>query len=381
MTAQIFPGATIGMLGGGQLGRMSLLAGRRMGYRFVVLDPAGESCPAAPVADSVIAADFDDEAALARFADQVDVVTVEFENVSATAMAFLEKRVPVRPGPEVLATCQHRRREKEFLQGAGFPCAPFRVVDSVESLAGAVSELGTPCVLKTAAFGYDGKGQIKLRGGEDPSAVWQELGADVGVLEKWIGFEGEFSVICARNASGDEEVFPVAENIHRNHILHTTIAPGRLGGSAALAAQELAMAIARKLGVIGLLAVELFYTDRGWIVNELAPRPHNSGHATFDAGRTSQFEQHIRAVCNLPLGNPNLFSPIVMVNLLGDLWKNGTPDWSRVWQVPDAKLHLYGKEAAKPGRKMGHFTVSGSTIEPLLKKARAIEAALGGGEG
>lgn len=379
MASQIFPGATIGMLGGGQLGRMSLLAGRRMGYRFIVLDPAGESCPAAPVADGVIAASFDDESALARLTEQVDVVTVEFENVSADAMAFLEARVPVRPGPEVLATCQNRRREKEFLRRAGFPCAPFEVVDSAEGLQRAVAELGTPCVLKTAAFGYDGKGQIKLRGDEDFAAVWEELDAPRGVLEKWIEFEGEYSVICARNADGEEAVFPVSENIHRNHILHTTMAPARLGAASAAAAQDLAMEITRSLDVVGILAVEFFHTTGGWLVNELAPRPHNSGHATFDAGRTSQFEQHIRAVCNLPLGKPTLFSPIVMVNLLGDLWSNGTPDWRHVWRHPEAKLHLYGKQQAKPGRKMGHFTVSGVDRDRLLSDAHAIEQALMGG--
>ncbi len=366
------------MLGGGQLGRMSLLAGRRMGYKFVVLEPEGESCPAAPVADAVISASYDDESALARLAEMVDVVTVEFENVSSAAMEFLQERVPVRPGARVLSICQHRQREKEFLRAAGFPCAPFAVVDSAEALASALQEVGTPAVLKTAAFGYDGKGQIKIRGGEDPAEIWTQLDASRGVLEKWITFEGEYSVICARNATGAEAVFPVSENVHRNHILHTTLSPARLPEEEAKAARNLALAITRELKVVGLLAVELFRTADGWLVNELAPRPHNSGHHTFDAGRTSQFEQHIRAVCNLPLGDPSLFSPAIMVNILGDLWANGTPDWNQVWQHPAGKLHLYGKAEARPGRKMGHFTLFGPDREALLRDALWIEDQLRG---
>lgn len=380
MISPILPGATIGMLGGGQLGRMSLLAGRKMGYRFVVLDPAGERAPAAPVADVVIEAPYDDEAALRQLAAQVDVVTVEFENVSAAAMDLLAETVPVRPGSHVLATCQNRRAEKTFLREHGIPCAPFAVVDSVSSLAAAIAEIGTPAVLKTADFGYDGKGQIKLRGGEDPAAIWAQLDAPMGVLERWITFEGEYSVICARGANGEERAFPLAENLHVNHILHTTIAPARLPAEAAREAEALALRVARELGVIGLVGVELFRTTDGWLVNEMAPRPHNSGHHTFDAGRTSQFEQHIRAVCGLPLGDPALFSPVVMVNLLGDVWRDGVaPDWTRIWQHPRAKLHLYGKDRAKPGRKMGHFTVSADTVEAALAEAYEIEKSLSAG--
>lgn len=375
----ILPGATIGMLGGGQLGRMSLLAGRRMGYRFVVLDPQGASAPAAAVADEVIEASFDDRQALERLAAAVDVVTVEFENVSAEAMDFLAKRVPVRPGSRVLATCQNRRREKEFLRDHGIPCAPFRVVDSVASLTAALAEIGPSAVLKTAAFGYDGKGQIRLRGGEDPVPVWRELDATVGVLEQWITFEGEFSVICARSAQGEEAVFPLAENLHRNHILHTTIAPARLPREVAAEAEGIARRLTRALDVVGLLAVEFFHTREGWLVNELAPRPHNSGHHTFDFGLTSQFEQHIRAVCGLPLGDPRLLGPSVMVNLLGDLWREGNPPpWPAVWAHPRAKLHLYGKKTAAPGRKMGHFTVSADTVEEALVQAYEIETILQG---
>ncbi|MFP4541514.1 MAG: 5-(carboxyamino)imidazole ribonucleotide synthase, partial [Opitutales bacterium] len=281
------PGGTLGMLGGGQLGRMSLLAGRRLGYRFVVLDPAGTQAPAAPVADHVIAAEFDDLEALDRLAARCDRVTLEFENIPAGAVEHLAARVPVCPGAQVLAICQHRQREKEFLRDHGFPCAPFEVVGSSQELEAAVNRLGFPSVLKTAAFGYDGKGQIKLGPESDLAAAWKELGLETAVLEKWIQFEGEFSIICARNAAGGEQAFPLFENVHRRHILDTTIWPARLGPDREAEALALGQAIARALGVVGLLTVELFLTEEGWMVNELAPRPHNSGHITFDAALTS----------------------------------------------------------------------------------------------
>jgi 5-(carboxyamino)imidazole ribonucleotide synthase len=371
------PGATIGMLGGGQLGRMSLLAGRRMGYRFVVLDPAGEAAPAAPVADAVIAAEFDDEEGLDRLAALCERVTLEFENIPTEAVVRLNEKVAVCPGRRVLEVCQHRQREKEFLRDAGFPCAPFAVVRSREDLATAVNSLGMPCVLKTAAFGYDGKGQIKLEEGTDLGAAWVALGHHTGVVEKWIRFEGEFSVICARNAAGEEAVYAPFENLHRDHILDTTIWPARLGPDRAAEAFALGSAVARALGVIGLLTVELFLTGDGWIVNELAPRPHNSGHVTFDAAVTSQFEQHIRAVANLPLGDPSPLCSGVMVNLLGDRWPaGGIPNWRAVWNEPRAKLHLYGKREARPGRKMGHFTVIDDSVDRAEAMARGVDEAL-----
>lgn len=371
------PGATIGMLGGGQLGRMSLLAGRRLGYRFAVLDPAGDAAPAAPVADLVIATAYDDPAGLDRLAAECDRVTLEFENIPAAAVARLAGKVPVCPGGSVLEVCQHRQREKEFLREHGFPCAPFEVVRSAGELAAAVEALGLPCVLKTAAFGYDGKGQIKLQAEADLAQAWADLGHHTGVVEKWITFEGEFSIICARNAGGDEAVFPVFENIHRNHILDTTIWPARLGPDRVREANQLGRAIARSLGVVGLLTIELFLTSEGWLVNELAPRPHNSGHITFDAALTSQFEQHIRAVANLPLGDPAPLQPGVMVNLLGDRWPpHGAPDWTQVWRDPTAKLHLYGKREARPGRKMGHLCVLDPSLEDALRRARSIDEAL-----
>lgn len=372
------PGATIGMLGGGQLGRMSLLAGRRLGFRFVVLDPAGKEAPAAPVADAVIEAAFDDQAALEALAKASDRITLEFENIPREALRHLHERCAVFPGPQVLEVCQHRQREKEFLRENGFPCAPFAVVDSEDSLRRAVQQLGFPSVLKTAAFGYDGKGQVKLTKDSDLTAAWRELGQPTGVLEKWIQFEGEFSVVCARNASGEEVAYAAFENLHRNHILDTTVWPARLTADRARQARELGLAISRALDVVGLLTVELFLTSDGWIVNELAPRPHNSGHITFDASLTSQFEQHIRAVANLPLGDPRPLSPGVMINILGDSWGADArePEWNQVWRHPNAKLHLYGKTAPRIGRKMGHFTVIGSDLEGALQTARAIDREL-----
>jgi len=313
------PGATIGMLGGGQLGRMSLLAGRRLGYRFVVLDPAGLDAPAAPVADVVIATPYDDLEGLEELARRSDRVTLEFENIPAAAVERLARSVAVCPGSEVLSVCQHRQREKEWLRDAGFPCAPFAVVGSAAELTLAVAALGTPCVLKTAAFGYDGKGQIKLEAGTDLRAAWESLGHHTGVVEKWITFEDEFSIICARNASGQVSVYPLFENVHRNHILDTTFWPARIGAEREAEAAELGRSITAALGVVGLLTVELFLTEDGWVVNEMAPRPHNSGHITFDAAWTSQFEQHIRAVCGWPLGDPRRLCDLV--------------SWS-IWSVP-----------------------------------------------
>jgi 5-(carboxyamino)imidazole ribonucleotide synthase len=371
------PGATIGMLGGGQLGRMSLLAGRRMGYRFVVLDPAGSKAPAAAVADAVIEAPFDDPDGLDALVAAVDRVTLEFENIPASAIDRLSAKTAVCPGRNVLEVCQHRVREKTFLRDHGFPCAPFALVNSVDELKAAVAQIGFPSVVKTADFGYDGKGQVKLSESSDLDAVWEGLDAPACVVEKWITFEGEFSVVCARNGRGDEQVYPVFENIHRNHILDTTIWPARVSPDLEQQAGALALEITRALGVVGLLTVELFLTPDGWIVNEMAPRPHNSGHITFDAGMTSQFEQHIRAVAGLPLGGVQPLCPGVMVNLLGDRWPDrGEPDWSGILEHPEAKLHLYGKEGARPGRKMGHFTVLASERERALELARRIDLSL-----
>ena len=273
-----------------------------------------------------------------------------------------------------LHTCQHRQREKDFLKEAGFPCAPFEYADSAPSLEAAVAAIGFPCVIKTAAFGYDGKGQVKLESpAEDYAALWEQLGSPPRVVvEKWIQHQGEFSVICARRGDGATQTFPMAENVHVHHILHASILPARAAEEVHIEAAQLATALTEALNVVGLLAVEFFLdADGSLIINEMAPRPHNSGHYSIEGCPSSQFEQHLRAVCELPFGDTHLFRPIVMINLLGDVWKNGAPDWSPLLADPAAKLHLYDKGEARPGRKMGHYTVTGETPEAALEAAEA----------
>lgn len=371
------PGSTIGILGGGQLGRMIALAGRRMGYRFHVYDPSPTAC-AASVADHFVNAEYDDTLALDAFAAGVDVVTLEFENVPIEALQQLECLLPVRPNSHTLGICQNREAEKNFLHNGGYPCAPFAVIDSFDSLTTTFAEFGAPCVLKTAAFGYDGKGQVKIRSASDLKPAWEKLGEKRAVLEKWIQFEGEFSIICARNRRGETAVFPIAENIHTHHILDISVVPARIEPSAKAEAEKLACAIMDDLGTVGLLAVELFYMQDGsWLVNELAPRPHNSGHYTYDACITSQFEQHVRAVCDAPLGSTELIRPVAMVNLLGNAWhQQQPPNWEMLLRQPDLKLHLYDKGEAKPDRKMGHFCVFGETAFSAFERAKRLRDTL-----
>jgi 5-(carboxyamino)imidazole ribonucleotide synthase len=371
----ITPGSTIGILGGGQLGRMLVLAGRNLGYRFHVFEPKA-SCPAGMVADLEINADYSDEAALRKFAQGVDVITLEFENIPSKVIDMLSEIKPVLPGSQALHICQHRQREKDFLKESGLPCVPFEYADSAESLKTAVEAIGFPCVIKTAAFGYDGKGQIKLNAPEeaaDCDYLWDFLeNPPRVVVEKWIHHIGEFSVICARKADGTKVTFPMAENIHVHHILHASIVPARITEATQTTGAQLACEIADLLDVAGLIAVELFLEEDGsLIINEMAPRPHNSGHYTIDGCLTSQFEQHIRAVTNLPFGSTELFKPTVMINLLGDLWTIGKPDWAGLMADPRAKLHLYDKGEARPGRKMGHFTVLGDETNATLEAAEA----------
>ncbi len=371
------PGKTIGIFGGGQLGRMAAIEARKMGYRVHVYDPASEP-PAAQGADLAVQAPFDDLDQLRKFLEPIDVATFEFENIPADFLHQAAAVRPVHPSPEVLLICQNREREKRFLSEKGFPVAPYAVVTSAEELDEALNNrIGRPAVLKTAAFGYDGKGQVKIGDGDDARAVWEDFGNPRGVLEAWVPFTAELSAICAVSANGETAVFPVAENQHERHILDVSIAPARLDAPVQEEAARIAKEIARALGVIGLVAVEFFLTGDGrLLVNELAPRPHNSGHYTFDGCMTSQFEQQVRAVCGLPLGSTALLAPTVMVNLLGDLWRNGEPDWNQVLQNPNAKLHLYGKREARPGRKMGHFCVLGPTVEEALAQAQAIQSRL-----
>ena len=377
MERPLLPGGTIGILGGGQLGRMSAIAARRLGYKVKTFDPSAQACAAA-IADEHIAAEWSDTEALTRFAQGCGRITLEFENIPPATVEFVAKSVPSHPSANVLATCQNRRREKEFLRASGIPCANFAVVASLAELQAAVKSIGFPCVLKTADFGYDGKGQVKLPTAEaDLAAAWNKMGGAVGVLEAWVPFQLEISVLVARTVDGRTAVYDPAENIHRNHILHLSISPARISETTAAEARALALSIADKIQLVGLLAVEMFVKDGRIVVNELAPRPHNSGHQTFDANETSQFEQHIRAVCGLPLGGTKPLQPAVMLNLLGDLWKNGQePDWTLVLADPSAKLHLYDKGKAAPGRKMGHVTVTASTQADALHRAEGLFAAL-----
>jgi 5-(carboxyamino)imidazole ribonucleotide synthase len=372
----ILPGSTIGCLGGGQLGRMFALAARKMGYRVHTVDPTPDS-PTGQISDREYNVPFTDVATLTEFARGVDVVTYEFENIPVEALDALAPRIPLRPGRNVLYTTQNRLREKQFLQRGGFPVAPFRVVQNEAELRASVADLGCPCVLKTADFGYDGKGQQKIDYETDLGAVWKKHHAYTGVLEAWVPFAAELSVVVARGLrmNVDEEnesvAFAPTVNEHENHILATSVAPAPLADSIQARAQSIAMAIAKELDVIGLLAVEFFLTKRGdLLVNELAPRPHNSGHYSFDACVTSQFEQQLRAVCGLPLGDVRLLSPVLMRNLLGDVWAGGTPDWPGLLALPGLRLHLYGKSEPRPGRKMGHYCVLAKTLD----EAREIDA-------
>jgi 5-(carboxyamino)imidazole ribonucleotide synthase len=348
-----------------------------MGYKVRTFDPSASAC-AAGVADEHITAEWNDTTALQRFASGCGRITLEFENIPPASVEFLAKSVPCHPSANVLAICQNRRREKEFLRASGIPCANFAVVSSLIELQAAVKSIGFPCVLKTADFGYDGKGQVKLpTDATDLKAAWEKIGAPVAVLEAWVPFQMEISVLVARTVDGRTAVYDPAENIHRNHILHLSISPARISESTSKEAKDLAVSIADRINLVGLLAVEMFVKEGRIIVNELAPRPHNSGHQTFDAHQTSQFEQHIRAVCGLPLGGTKPLAPSAMVNLLGDLWRGGQePDWTKVLSEPSAKLHLYDKGKAAPGRKMGHITVTASTLEEAIRRAEALHAAL-----
>ncbi|MCG7317972.1 5-(carboxyamino)imidazole ribonucleotide synthase [Brevibacillus laterosporus] len=369
---QIKPGSTIGLLGGGQLGRMITLAGRAMGYRFVVLDPTEDS-PCGQVSDQQIVARYDDQLAARKLAQLSDVITYEFENVDAGVAAILEEEAFVPQGSKLLGITQHRVKEKTTLQACGLPVAPFRVVASAEDVRAAVVELGLPAVMKTATGGYDGKGQWVLRSFEEIEEAFSCLAKAKTelIVEKFVPFTKELSVIVARNVSGEIAAFPIAENIHRENILHQSIVPARIEGEIQQRAERLAIELAEKLEMVGLLAVEMFLTeDGGLYINEMAPRPHNSGHYTMDACLTSQFEQHIRAISNLPLGSTKLLSPVVMVNILGE---HVAPLLKKIDQLPKkAKLHLYGKQEAKEKRKMGHINLVAESVDVALQQAEKL---------
>jgi 5-(carboxyamino)imidazole ribonucleotide synthase len=373
------PGSTVGVMGGGQLGRMFAIAARRMGYRVHTFSP-DEDTPTGQLADREVAARYDDEAAVRDFARGVDVLTFEFENIPVQTVAWAAEHCEVRPAASVLHICQHRLREKEFLDKAGIPLPGFMSVSSAGELAAAIAELGQPAVLKTAAFGYDGKGQRKIMPGDNLTEAWAPFAGSGAVLEQFVHFDKEISVLVARSATGATATYPVCENVHRNHILDVTIVPASISPEVAQKARTLAVEIAEKLNLVGLLAVEMFLRADGTIlINELAPRPHNSGHFSFDASVTSQFEQQLRAVCGLPLGSTESLRPSAMVNLLGELWAHGEPDWAAALAIPEVKLHLYGKTEARAGRKMGHITAFGATVQEAAGHAVAARSALLGG--
>lgn len=364
----ILPGATIGVLGSGQLGRMFALAARELGYRIVIYSPENDS-PAGQIGDREFARAYDDLEGIREFARLVEVVTFEFENVPAASTAAAAEIVPVRPDGRVLHTTQNRLREKNFLAGHGFPVTPFRRIQSLADLQSAARELGLPAVLKTADFGYDGKGQAKLTEANQLEAAWQGLRGAEGIYEAFVSFEKELSVVAARTAGGEFAAFPVFENSHANHILDVTFAPAAITPKLAEAAVMLAAGVLEKLDVIGLLTVEMFLTREGeLLINELAPRTHNSGHLTIDNCVTSQFEQQVRAVCGLPLGATALRERAAMANLLGDLWIGGEPNWAAALADPLVKLHLYGKAQPRPGRKMGHLTATGATTQEAVDR-------------
>ncbi len=380
----ILPGATVGVLGGGQLGRMLALAARAMGYRVRVYsdDPDG---PAGQVADREHAGAYDDLDAVRAFARAVDVVTFEFENVAAEAAAAAAEHAPVRPAGRVLHVCQNRLREKGFLAGAGFPVAPFRAVRSPSELRAALDELtgsslrGAKAVLKTSGWGYDGKGQEVLGPAADAAEAWLRLGAPEAILEAFVDFEREISVVAARGLDGSLGTYGPVANDHRRHILDVSVAPAPVPPALAAEARDLAEAVLHELDVVGVLCVEMFVTREGrLLINELAPRPHNSGHYTIDACVTSQFEQQLRAVCGLPLGSTAQHRPAAMANLLGDLWGGGEPDWAAALAHPEVKLHLYGKAEPRPGRKMGHLTALAGDGETARRRVLAAREALSG---
>jgi len=372
----VLPGSVIGVLGSGQLGRMFAIAARRMGYRVHTFSPETDT-PTGQVADVEIKAPYDDLNAVRGFASAVDVVTFEFENVPAATAEAAAERAPVRPSGSVLHITQHRMREKTFLRDHGFPVTPFVAINLLEDLRAGLIEFGYPSVLKTAGFGYDGKGQTKIVSESQVEAALAAAGKQEMILESWVDFDCELSVIGARGVDGSFAHWGVIRNEHRNHILDVSIAPANLPPEITRQAVVITQAVLEQLDVVGVLCVEFFLTASGeLLINELAPRPHNSGHLTFDACVTSQFEQQLRAVCGLPLGSTELLRPAAMANLLGDLWKDGEPNWSAACAFPNVKLHLYGKLMPKPGRKMGHLTALAGSADEAATLVRAAREAL-----
>ena len=376
MNRIVLPGATLGVLGSGQLGRMFAIAARRMGYRVHTLSP-GIDTPTGQVADVEIDADYDDLDAIRAFARGVDVITFEFENVSTAAADAAAEIVPVRPTGHALHVTQQRSREKAFLAMKGFPVAPFEAVGSLEELTAAVERIGLPAILKTASFGYDGKGQHRLTSVLALERLWATVGHQPAILERVVDFVLEFSVVAARGLDGALAHYGAIENTHRHHVLDVSVAPARMAAEPVAEAVAITQSIMEELAYVGVLCVEFFLTADGKVlVNEVAPRPHNSGHLTVDACVTSQFEQQVRAVCGLPLGATTLLRPAAMANLLGEVWRNGEPKWDAALAVPDVKLHLYGKSDPRPGRKMGHLTALAATTADALAHVLAARDVL-----
>ena len=379
----ILPPATLGMLGGGQLGRYFVIAAQQLGYRVMVLDPDTNST-AGRIADLHIAAAYDDRDALSRMANSCAAITTEFESVPAETLAFLAQFVPVQPSAEALAICQERSAEKGFLKEHGFPHAPYADIRSESDVLNVSTDL-FPGILKVARFGYDGKGQIRVNDAEETLAAFRRFKNEPCVLEKKMALDYELSLVLTRCTSGTVKCFPVAENHHQQGILDHSIvaAQGGAAGELSIKAKAIAEKIALAMAYVGTLSVEFFVVDGQLYVNELAPRPHNSGHYTLDACLTNQFEQQVRALCSLPLGEVTAHSAAVMVNLLGDIWfannpeQASEPDWEKLLAYPSLKLHLYGKSEARPGRKMGHFTVLGETIEKPYRTAMEARKSIG----
>jgi 5-(carboxyamino)imidazole ribonucleotide synthase len=372
----ILPGSTIGVFGSGQLGRMFAIEARKMGYRVHTFSPESDT-PTGQVADIETSASYDDIDAVREFSREVDVITFEFENVPSTTIEAAGHFAGVFPSGEILHITQNRLREKTFLSKNGFPVAPFRHIRTQDELTAGTANLGFPCVLKTAGFGYDGKGQSRINSTEDIEAAYAALNGDEAVLESYIDFEKEVSVVCARGQQGVFGHFGVIENEHSNHILDVSFAPAPVSAQTFGDAVEIARSIAELMDYVGTLCVEFFVAANGsLIVNELAPRPHNSGHLTFDACVTSQFEQQLRAVCGLPLGSTEFYRPAAMANLLGELWQKGEPNWAAAASHRDVKLHIYGKTEPRRGRKMGHITAISVTAADSVNLVRSARSSL-----
>ncbi len=372
----IMPGATLGMLGGGQLGRMFTVAARTMGYRVLVLDPDPHS-PAGAMADEHVHAGYLDTAALDRLAGECVAVSTEFENVPAEALARLARNCIVRPAGDAVSPTQNRLREKAFFDRHGLPTVPWAAVSTPADLKSALAAVGTPSLLKHAAGGYDGKGQALVDSPDGAADAFAALGEAECILERRVTLALELSVIVCRAVDGTVACYAPGQNVHVDGILSTTTLPAAIDAGMTARARTVAAATAEALGYVGVLGVELFVTgDDEILVNELAPRPHNSGHYTLDAAATTQFEQQVRLLCGFGPGSTDLLSPVAMVNLLGDLWRNGDPDWSRVFATPGAYLHLYGKREPRPGRKMGHINVLAADASTALERARALHAEL-----